>query len=160
MKYAFLVFVITFSSGCALKQIKYIEPTVGDIATITFQNNSMKNLGIAFYESSKDCKRRKNIDVILPGTEAAYKVAVKGELTFQYHLADMESSSAERQYCLMNLRFSPESGKTYTFETTEDFFSCRWKLHDTSDQKAPVPVKLQALPWKAGWDENSSFCKG
>ena len=160
MRYTFLVLAIIFSSGCALKQIKYTEPVEGKIATITFQNNSMKNLGIAFYASSTDCKERKSTDVILPGTEAVYKVAADGELTFQYYLTDMGASSAERQHCLMNLRFSPENGKTYTFETAEDFFSCKWKLHDTSDPKSPVPVNLKALPWKAGWDENSAFCKG
>lgn len=160
MKYMILIGLIIFNSGCALKQIKYTEPTSGKIATVYFKNSSMKALNIAFYETSKDCKGRRSTETILPNTEAVYKVIADKELTFQYHLTDEWQTAAGKQYCLMNLRFTPENGETYLFNTGEDFFSCKWIMFDSTDSKRLIPVKLKSLPWDAVWDENSAFCKG
>lgn len=160
MKYILLILITALNSGCALNQIKYTAPAAGKIATINFKNNSMKILGIAFYETSKDCKGRRSTGAMSPNMEAAHKVIAGEELTFQYYLTDVGPASSGKQYCLMNLRFIPENEKTYTFNTGEDLFSCKWIMLDTTDPKKPLPVKLKSLPWNSVWDENSAFCKG
>jgi hypothetical protein len=142
-------------TGCGT--IPYVQPTAGPTATIQFINDAHRNLEAAIYEQSATCKGRRQVPVVAPGSQVEQKVRADAELTFQYYLTNFGDRKQE-QYCLMNLRFTPVAGRHYLFRTAEDTSFCRWAAFDDTDKEKPVKVDLTQITWKAGWDENSSWC--
>lgn len=39
----------------------------------------------------------------------------------------------------------------------DDADRCLWRMLDVSNDQ-PQRLYLQRIPWRRGWDENSSFC--
>ena len=155
MKLIACVLVAFTLTGCST--VPYVQPTTGPTATILFVNDAYRNLEAAIYEQSATCKGRRQVPVVAPGSQVEQKVRADAELTFQYYLTNFGDRKRE-QYCLMNLRFTPRAGSHYVFRTAEDTSFCRWAAVDDTDKQKPVKVELVEIPWKAGWDENSSWC--
>lgn len=151
MRWSLLAVVVVSLSGCAVFPVSYRGPDSGPVATIIYRNGSSKSLHIALFNQSQDCMGRRRLDTIEPGAERTARVRAGEEVTFEYDL------SGGSRYCLINLRFSPRVGATYLFETIEDADRCLWRMLDVSNEQ-PQRVELQRIPWRRGWDENSSFC--
>jgi hypothetical protein len=158
MKHLWMALLLASASGCAIVGMPYQEPDSGAAANIKFKNEGTKSLEVAHYLTSKKCKGRRNIKAIGPGTELMSKVRADEDVTFQYHLTDRGTKNKTGMYCLTNLRFTPRNDAQYEFRTTSDAFQCKWIMLDVTDPGDVVGVPLQQIPWKRGWDENSSFC--
>ena len=148
--------VLLWLSGCGT--VPYAPPTSGPTATITFINYASRNLEVAIYEESAGCKGRRSIPTVSPPNQVEQTVRADRELTFQFYLTNFGERVRE-EYCLTNLRFIPRAGSRYTFRTEEDPGSCKWSALDVTNAQQPVLVTLAQVPWKAGWDENGSFCE-
>ena len=155
MKKIASILVILFCSGCAA--IKYTPPTSGPIANILLKNDSESKLLVVFFEESSGCKRRRNIPDTGPNTVSNYSIYAGREFTFQYYLT--KSTGTRELYCVTNLRFLPEPNHRYLFRTDVKENKCKWIMIDITNKDYPKPIKLDAIPWETGWDENSSFCK-
>ncbi|PVZ71829.1 hypothetical protein DC094_02035 [Pelagibaculum spongiae] len=105
-------------------------------------------LGLAFYEISKNCERRKSLPIIKPSEEVTHVVLADQELSFQYSVGFSET------YCLLNLRFLPEDGHKYVFNAKSELFSCYWEMNDATKK-----VSMEKREWLRGDTENSAFCK-
>ena len=157
MKSLLCLVASTVIVGCTTVEPKYIEPTNENVAHITFKNNSLKSLKVAYYEISEKCQKRRHANVILPNTEATHKISAGSNFTFQFYLTNFDTSKHETS-CLLNLRFQPKVNAHYEVDTVENLYSCKWLATDTTDPKNPIPVKFEAIEWKAGWGEDGSFC--
>lgn len=147
--------LITTVSGCALGMVKYTPPISGDTAKIRFINKANMNLDIAFYEISETCKNRRAINIMTPGEQSLQTIPANREVTFQF----MQASASSPRYCIRNVRFTPKAGGNYEFTANADAMQCVWSMVEQEEGKVPQPVAFLDVPWKAGWDENSSFCK-
>lgn len=153
--FASLGLLLLTVAGCS--SVPYSKPTSGPTASILFVNYASRNLEVAFYEQSKGCKARRAVPVLSPPNQAEYTVRADAELTFQYYLTNFGDQPRE-EYCLLNLRFVPRAGARYEIRAAEEVAHCRWEAHDITDKKNPQKITLTAIPWKAGFAENSSFC--
>lgn len=160
MKSFFYLAASTIFVGCTTVEPKYIEPTNQNVAHITFKNNSLKSLTVAYYEVSEKCQRRRHANVILPNTEATHKISAGNNLTFQFYLTNYDTIfwKINETFCLLNFRFQPKVGARYEVDTVENLYSCKLLSTDNTDPKNPIPVKFEAIEWKAGWGEDGSFC--
>ena len=149
-----LLWVIALS-GCALGMVKYTPPVSGDTAKIKFINKANMNLDIAFYEISETCSKRRSVNIMTPGEQSLQTIPANREVTFQF----MQSSASSPNYCLRNVRFMPRAGGNYEFTASENIRQCVWNMVEQGAGGLPQPVPFVDVPWKAGWDENSSFCK-
>lgn len=157
MKLLVCLVVFMLLVGCTTVEPKYIAPNDENVAFINFKNNSLKSLKIAYYEVSEKCQRRRYADVILPNTEATHKISANKNVTFQFYLTNFDTSKHETS-CLLNLRFQPKVNARYEINTVENLYSCKWIATDSTDPKSPIPLSLEAIEWKAGWGDDSSFC--
>jgi len=154
MKNIAVLTIVIALVGCASP---YIPPTSGPTAKMRFVNDAQRNLYISYFDTSTNCVGRRRTKVIPPSTEDEHVVRANGELTFQYYLTNHNSGGGE-QYCLMNLRFFPNTGSSYIFRTTEHSNSCSWLMVDATQSGNPTPEPLKRILWKRGFDENSSWC--
>ena len=159
MKKILIIFTALLFTGCALN-IKYTPPVSGPIANIQFKNNSKRNLSLAFYKVSTGCKGRQSVQKILSNTETKHVTYAGKELTFQYYLTNSKIGGSFESYCLLNLRFLPKPNNSYIFSSYDDSRSCKWKMVNITNKEKPIEIKLKAIPWISGFDENSSFCNG
>lgn len=150
---AALLFIAALS-GCAMGMVKYAPPVSGEMAKIRFINKANMNLDIAFYEISETCKNRRAINILTPGEQSLQTIPASRELTFQF----MQASASSPSYCLRNVRFTPKAGGNYEFTASENIGQCVWSMVEQVEGK-PQSVPFVDVGWKAGWDENGSFCK-
>lgn len=100
MKIHLLQLLTLFLSGCVAFDIPYTPPLKGPTATITFKNNSYKDLIIKFYEDSSGHTRAQDLPLILPNTEASHDIYAERPLTFYYLLtkADKDEMTKDIVY--------------------------------------------------------------
>ncbi|MDH5408571.1 MAG: hypothetical protein OEY00_08170 [Gammaproteobacteria bacterium] len=156
MKILSIITIALLFSGCA---VMYTPPKSGPVAKIQFKNDAQRKLLISFFDVSTNCKGRRNIKPILPNNEATHSIPAGKEITFQYYLTNFNGFGGEA-YCLMNLRFFAKPNNNYIFKTSEDSNSCKWYMTNETNKEKPIKIKLKALEWIRGFNENSSFCDG
>ncbi|MGC2063403.1 MAG: hypothetical protein WA610_10500 [Thermodesulfovibrionales bacterium] len=149
-----IVFFLFTVSACAASPIKYVPPHEVATSEIYFINNSSYTISVAFFEESRNCKRRRDTDPILPKSDSSTVVRADEELTFQFH----QRKQGSKEYCLVNLRFTPISGKEYLFETIPGQMPCKWEMREMHNNRPVSKVILEKIDWETGWDENGSFC--
>lgn len=140
---------------------QYVPPISGETASLRFNNNSrLHYFEPAIYETSTNCMGRSHLEQIKPNKSTNLVIPAGKELTFQYYLTSVYTGNGGA-YCLLNLRFVPKPGSTYTFDAGTDSNSnkCIWRMLETTNIKKPKKVKLEVINWKAGWTDNSAFCK-
>ena len=94
------------------------------------------------------------INILTPGEQSLQTIPASRELTFQF----MQASASSPSYCLRNVRFTPKAGGNYEFTASENIGQCVWSMVEQVEGK-PQSVPFVDVGWKAGWDENGSFCK-
>lgn len=110
-------------------------------------------MDISYYDTSRNCEGKRYAGVISPGIDKEHIVRADQELTFRYHLININ----DRRYCLTNLRFNPEAGNEYVFRTESDSVSCRWLMLNTTQSDNPTPEKLNEVTLIRGFPD--TWCK-
>ncbi len=155
LRFAVPAVCIAAFSGCGFEMVKYVPPSSAESAKIRFINKANMNLDIAFYEISQGCQKRRSINIMTPGEQSLQTIPANQEVTFQF----LQSSASSSRYCLQNIRFTPQAGRNYEFEVKTELMQCVWRMVEQEEGSPSKPVPFTVVPWKAGWDENGSFCK-
>ncbi len=144
-------------SGCAT-DIPYVPPKEGEITTLKFVNNSVRDLKVKIYKESKNCTAPRDLPVVKPGYSVDVAVAVNEELTFNT-FQSLQGKIAGG-YCRNIFRFVPEQGKQYAMTSAfADFANnCEWKFVEI-EQNEERERELLSLDIKKGWGKDSSFCE-
>ena len=108
-----------------------------------------------FYEKSEFCTGRRLAGKLSPSSRETYTIPVGGNFTFEFY----QTESTDNRYCLTNLRFTPEPGGRYVFETTQASSRCVWRMQELSEGQGTKAVTLRNVGWNSAFDNSGSFCR-
>ncbi|WP_156184331.1 hypothetical protein [Cellvibrio sp. pealriver] len=155
-----LIFSLIISvvvSGCAIGPSKYLAPTSGPVATLTFQNNGghgASNPGV--FNKYKNCQ---GLSIIRPaiasGNQSSISVPANGPISISFGYSITYNS-----YCNLLATFEPEKNASYLvrINSTPDGEKCYLEMFKSTNSQL-TPVNFEVRNPIGIFGPNSPYCQ-